>query len=220
MPNILYLHGFASSPAGSKAAAIRAILGPRGFGWSAPDLNAPSFEALDFDAMVRKAAESCAAEPASVVVGSSLGAMVALGLARTGITAPLVLVAPALGFGDRWMANLGDADPVDWFHYGENRPKKIHRRFFEQMRDCDVDCDPPPAPVTIFMGRRDESVPFDLVAGVWAKWQASGKLDPRSRFVEVADGDHSLLPSAPAIAEEIARRAEETARLPRRPPNG
>lgn len=216
MPNILYLHGFASSPDGSKATALRAILEPRGFGWEAPDLNAPSFEALDFDAMVARAAETAATARPTVVVGSSLGAMVALGLARSGVTAPLVLVAPALGFGERWMANLADGDPVDWFHYGENRPKRIHRRFFEQMRSCEIDRDPPEPAVTVFMGRRDESVPFDLVAEVWEKWKGSGSLDPRSRFVEVPDGDHSLLPSVPAIAEEIRARSEQTRRISRR----
>ena len=42
-----------------------------------------------------------------MVVGGSLGAVVALAAARAGsLTAPLILVAPALGFGPRWIEKL------------------------------------------------------------------------------------------------------------------
>ena len=66
----------------------------------------------------------------AVVVGSSLGAVVALEAARIALKAPLVLIAPALGFGSRWTEKLPEGDPVRFFHFGEERELPIHRRFF------------------------------------------------------------------------------------------
>jgi hypothetical protein len=57
------------------------------------------------------------------------------------------------------------------------------------------------------MGRRDESVPFDLVREVWTRWEESGRLHEGSRFVEIPDGDHGLTDFVGPIAEEILRAA-------------
>ena len=85
---------------------LREALEPEGYRVTAPDLNRPSFGKLDFDAIVAEAAKAAATEKPSVAIGSSLGALVALAAAKSGaLTAPLVLVAPALGFGRRWIEN-------------------------------------------------------------------------------------------------------------------
>ena len=99
MKTVLYLHGFASSPEGRKIALLREMLPQAEFRVVAPDLNRPSFERLDFEAMVSEAVRVAEAERPAVVVGSSLGALVALEAAKRGVRAPLVLIAPALGFG-------------------------------------------------------------------------------------------------------------------------
>jgi len=203
LKNVLYLHGFASSPHGKKATALRARLEPCGFRVVAPDLNVPSFERLDFKAMTRIATWEVRKRMPAVVVGSSLGAMVALAVGRIALRAPLVLVAPALGFADRWRKGLPEGDPVRFFHYGARQEMTVHRRFFEEMARVDADRDPPEVPVTVLMGRRDESVPFESVADVWSRWEASGRLPPGSRFVEIPEGDHGLLAHVDRIAEEI-----------------
>jgi pimeloyl-ACP methyl ester carboxylesterase len=205
--NVLYLHGFASSPRGRKVEALRKILQPSGFRVVAPDLNIPSFERLDFRAMSRVALWEMKKHLPAVVVGSSLGALVALEAGRTALAAPLVLIAPALGFGTRWIDKLPPGDALAFFHHGEGREIFIHRRFFEAMAGADPDRDPPPTPVTVVMGRRDESVPFDVVRGVWARWENSGRLPESSRFVEIPDGDHGLTDFVDQIAEEILRAA-------------
>src|SRR5262249_30265201 len=128
--NVLYLHGFASSPRGRKIAALRERLEPDGLRIVAPDLNIPSFERLDFRAMARLSFWEIKRHMPAVVVGSSLGAMVALEAARMGLKAPLVLIAPALGFGGRWMEKLPEGDPIRIFHFGDERELPIHRRFF------------------------------------------------------------------------------------------
>jgi uncharacterized protein len=205
--NVLYLHGFASSPRGRKVEALRRLLEPRGLRVIAPDLNIPSFERLDFRAMARVSLWEMKKHLPAVVVGSSLGALVALEAGRTALAAPLVLIAPALGFGKRWTEKLPPAETVPFFHHGEGEDLLIHRRFFETMAGVDADRDPPATAVTVIMGRHDESVPFSLVRDVWTSWERSGRLAEGSRFVEIPDGDHGLTAFVDRIAEEVVSAA-------------
>ena len=207
MKPILYLHGFASSPNGRKVAALREALGPEGFEVVAPELNVPSFEKLSFESMSEAAAAAIAKHSPAVVVGSSLGALVALQAIRVGHAAPLVLIAPALGFGKRWTEKLPPGDPMRFFHFGENKELPIHRGFFEEMAAVDVDRYPPEVAVTVIMGARDESVPPELVEEVWKRWEVSGRLVPGSRFIVVPNGDHGLVEQVDLLGEEIRASA-------------
>jgi len=203
---VLYLHGFASSPAGRKVTLLKEKLD--GFRIVAPDLNRPSFERLDFGAMVEKTLAEAAACRPEVVVGSSLGALVALEACRRGLSAPMVLVAPALGFAGRWTEKLPPEDPPRFLHHATGQEKAIHRAFFEGMARLDVDREPPGVRVAVVMGVNDESVPFALVEDVWCRWVASKKLPAGSRLVEIAGGDHGLVAHVDEIAEEIRAAAE------------
>lgn len=206
MTTVLYLHGFASSPDSQKIQSLRALLAPMGVELNTPDLNVPSFEKLDFEAMVERARRSAGA--AQAIVGSSLGSVVALEVVRRGLHVPMVLIAPGLGIRDQWLAKLPPGDPVEIFNFarGENMP--IHRAFFEQMSRVDVDREPPPVPVTIFMGRKDETIAFHRVESVWKSWQASGKLAPGSKFIEIPEGDHGLTAFVDRIAPEIHKASD------------
>jgi pimeloyl-ACP methyl ester carboxylesterase len=73
------------------------------------------------------------------------------------------------------------------------------------MAALDVESAPPAQPVAVVMGRRDETVPYDLVAATWRRWEASGRLAPGSRLVTIPDGDHGLLGHVDAIADEVRR---------------
>ena len=203
LKNVLYLHGFASSPAGRKVTALRERLEPRGLRVLAPDLNIPSFEKLDFKSMAQLAAWEVKRHMPAVVVGSSLGALVALAVEKGALFAPLVLVAPALGFGERWTEKLPPGDPVTFFHHGSESDRTIHRRFFDEMAALDVEREAPRVPTVVFMGRRDESVPFEAVRAVWKGWEASGTLAAGSEFVEIPDGDHGLLAHVERVAERV-----------------
>lgn len=185
--------------------ALKEILRPRGFRVLAPDLNIPSFERLDFRAMAKVTVWEMKKHLPAVVVGSSLGALVALKAERTVPIAPLVLIAPALGFGRRWVERLPPGEAIPVFHHGEERELPIHRRFFEEMARAEPDREAPAPPVTVIMGRQDESIPFDLVREIWRRWEASGRLHAGSRFIEVADGDHGLIAHVDLIAEAIAQ---------------
>lgn len=203
MERVLYLHGFASSPDGRKATAVRTLLNGSGIEIVAPDLNLPSFRELDFDTMAATAFATAVDCGARAVVGSSLGALVALEVIRRGYSAPAILIAPALGVAEAWLPRVPAGDPVRLFHYGENRELPIHRAFFERVARIDVDRMPPAVPVTVVMGRLDESVPFDAVRGTWDRWMSSGLLRDGSTFIELTDGDHGLSAHADRVASEI-----------------
>ncbi|HEU4521548.1 MAG TPA: YqiA/YcfP family alpha/beta fold hydrolase [Thermoanaerobaculia bacterium] len=206
MPPVLYFHGFASSPQSQKLVALRKNLGEV-IDFRAPDLNVPSFERLEFEAMVQLGVAEGRKMPPRAIVGSSLGAMVALEVARRGIEAPLVLIAPAIGIGDRWTARFGPEDPVEVFNHARNGKAWIHRRFFDEMCGVHPDAEPPQVPVSILMGRKDESVPFDIVRARWEEWTESSRLVSGSRFIEIAGGDHGLTGSVDVIAREILAAA-------------
>ncbi|HEX2122834.1 MAG TPA: YqiA/YcfP family alpha/beta fold hydrolase [Thermoanaerobaculia bacterium] len=205
--SVLYFHGFASSPASAKIAALRPLLAPHGIELNTPDLNVPSFEKLDFDAVVAHALQAGRHTPPRALVGSSLGALVALAVAQRGLAVPLVLIAPALGVADRWKEKTPPGDPIVVFNYARAADAPIHRAFFEQMASLRVDEEPPPSRVTVVMGRQDETVPYEHVARTWERWRASGRLVPGSKFIELAHGDHGLVAHAEVIREAIAEAA-------------
>jgi pimeloyl-ACP methyl ester carboxylesterase len=203
MRPVLYFHGFASSPASGKITALRPLLEPRGIELITPDLNVPSFEALDWNAVVAHAwAEAARVQPVALV-GSSMGALVALGVVQaSGLPLPLVLIAPAFGIARRWKQRVPDTDPVRVFNYARNAMVPIHRAFFEQVSEL-PDPDAPPARVTIVMGANDETVPIAYVHEVWERWG----LGRPSKFIEIPNGDHGLVEHAPLIADAIEEAA-------------
>jgi predicted esterase YcpF (UPF0227 family) len=201
--SVLYFHGFASSPASAKITALRPLLEPHGIALNTPDCNVPSFEQLDFEAVVTHALDCARETPPRAMVGSSLGALIAIAVAKRGVAVPLVLIAPALGVAERWREKIPDGDPVTVFNFARNADAQIHRAFFEQMATLYVDVTPPPSRVTAIMGRRDETVPFDMVERRWREWEASGALAAGSKFVVIDEGDHGLVDQAHVIEEAI-----------------
>lgn len=201
--SVLYFHGFASSPNSAKITALRPRLAAHGIELDTPDLNVPSFERLDFDAMVELALRAAREKAPRALVGSSLGAQVALALAKRGVTVPLVLIAPAIGQHDRWRQQMPSEDPVTVFNFARNADAPIHRAFFAQMLELTVDAEPPASRVTVIMGRDDQTVSYERVERLWHSWEASGRLAPGSRFLEIADGDHGLVDHTELIEQAI-----------------
>ncbi len=202
MNRVLYIHGFASSPQSQKVLALERVIDGE-VELNAPDMNVPSFERLDFEAMTALALAEAKKRPPRAIVGSSLGALVALEAVRRGVRAPLVLIAPAVGIGERWKSKLPPGDPIEVFNHARNAQAPIHRVFFEAMAQVRPEREAPEVPVTILMGRKDESVPFAWVRDVWEEWTGSGKLVPGSKFIEIAGGDHGLVADVETIANEI-----------------
>jgi predicted esterase YcpF (UPF0227 family) len=207
MTSVLYFHGFASSPGSAKIAALRPLLAPHGIELNAPDLNVPSFERLDFEAVVEHALSAARVTPPQAMVGSSLGSLVTLATAQRGVHVPLVLIAPAFGVARRWQTKIPDGDPIMTFNFARNAEAPIHRAFFEQMTRLHVDDEPPASRVTVIMGRKDETVPFPIVEETWRRWENSGRLKEGSRFIVLEEGNHSLVDEADVICDAIVEAA-------------
>lgn len=203
---VLYFHGFASSPASAKITALLPLLAPHGIELDTPDLNVPSFEQLDWNAMIGLALERARETQPAAIVGSSLGSLVALEVVRRDVELPLVLIAPALGMGERWKTKLPDGDPIMTWNHARKANAPIHRAFFEQMFEVDVDPRPPATRVTAIMGRLDETVPFEVVEATWRRWESIG-LAAGSKLIILDEGDHGLTAYVDVIAREIETAA-------------
>ncbi|MBV9495439.1 MAG: hypothetical protein JOZ54_14415 [Acidobacteria bacterium] len=200
--DVLYLHGFASSPASAKITALRPRVEPHGIRLDTPDLNVPTFETLDWDAVVDRALDHARRTPPRAIAASSMGALVALTLVQRGVEVPLVLIAPAFGVAKRWLPRLPTGDALTVFNFARNANATIHRRFFDQIVAIEPEAQVPPVRTTILMGRDDETVAFVDVESVWNRWRAHG-VAAGSKFIEIPDGDHGLTEHVDRIAAEL-----------------
>lgn len=205
----IYLHGFASSPESSKAIRIADALRPLGITTRIPDLNAPTFRDLTVTRMidqVREVAQGFSpATPGLVLIGSSMGAFVAVhAAAAIRNVRGLVLLAPALDFGADENGKIGDVSIADWkangcceiFHYAWERPELLDYTLYEDARRYDAFALDLRMPVLAFQGTRDTVVDPAVVR----RWSASR---PNVDLVEL-DDDHQLQASIEHIAARTA----------------
>lgn len=206
----LYLHGFASSPESSKAVRLAAALRLLGIATRIPDLNQPSFRALTVTRMIGQVREAIDAEVAQAVgpappvllIGSSLGAFVAVHAAAADPRVrALVLLAPALDFGADEHGRVGTVAIDEWkragsaevFHYAWDRPEMLDYALYEDARRYDAFALRLEIPVLMFQGRRDAVVSPAVVE----RWAAA-----RSHVTLVTlDDDHQLQASLDTIVE-------------------
>jgi uncharacterized protein len=207
--HVVYLHGFASSPASSKATWFGRELAARGVGYTCPDLNAPSFESLTVTRMLADTAAAIAAAPTGPValIGSSLGAFVAVHAAaadRTGRVDRLILLAPALDFGGNRLKQLGAVGIDEWrtagtlafFHYGFGAPRHVGFDLYLDAAAYDAQHVPVHVPTLVVQGRRDELVDTSMVE----RWAAARP----TVDLRVVDDGHQLTDSLPMIWRESA----------------
>lgn len=167
---IVYLHGFASSPASMKASFFRGRLRELGLEMQVPDL-APDFRRVTISSQL-EVAEPLVTRGPTVLLGSSLGGYLATILAERHpeSVAGLVLFAPAFGFARRWQQRLGPDALARWrrertlsvFHYGKGREEKLSVKLLDDAAQYAEQPDPL-CPALAFAGSRDESVPLDCV---------------------------------------------------------
>jgi alpha-beta hydrolase superfamily lysophospholipase len=211
---VLYLHGFASSAQSSKARTFTDRLSEYAITVQTPDFNQPSFETLTITRMIEQTTaaleESGAATDGPVVlIGSSLGAFVAVHAAARSRTGPartavdrLILLAPALDFGSSRMKELGEDAINEWrqsgrlhvFHYGYGRLMPVGYELYEDAARYDAFALDVSMPVLIFQGTRD-TVVDPAVARRFAQ-------DRPNVTLRLLEDDHQLLASMPAIWDE------------------
>lgn len=205
---VLYLHGFASSPHSSKALFFGRKLAERGIAFHAPDLNAPDFSTLTVSRMLTQAGAIVdAADEPVAVIGSSLGGFVAVqaALAYPERIPRVVLLAPALVLDGQRLAELGSRQLADWqssdrldvFHYGYGRMMSIgYELYADAVRYSAFDATLL-QPVQVFQGCRDTAVDPSSVER-WSEARPNVEL-------HMLDDDHQLHQSLDYIWGKVER---------------
>lgn len=196
--NIVYLHGFGSSPKSAKAQAVQRLLGADCAHFSVPVLDGGDFFRMTMHTIADRACaavEAAATHGPVLVIGSSLGGYVAAWLAAAGrlpAVRAMVLVAPAFRFTARWQERLGEDGIAAWrrdgqrlfWHYGVERELPLSVAFLDSCLDLPEIPAPAPMPTSIVHGRSDESVD-------WRGSRAYAEADPACEW-HLVTGDHSL----------------------------
>jgi uncharacterized protein len=206
--HLLYLHGFASSARSSKAAYFRVRAAERGVDLLTPDFNEPDFTGLTISRMVGQVLDLMRGLPSGPVsvVGSSLGAFVALQVAleEPACVDRLVLLAPALDFSGNRLEDLGDRGLDEWrrtdtlnvFHYGFGRMMPVRFGLYEDAAKYQALNVRIGIPIQIFQGRRDAAVSPETVQR-WAEDRPNVQL-------HLLDDDHQLIASLDEIWQKMA----------------
>jgi pimeloyl-ACP methyl ester carboxylesterase len=192
MNRILYLHGFASSPASSKARFFAERLRAAGAPIDVLDLAAGDFEHLTINGQLRVLEHAAAGDPVALMGSSMGGYLAALYAARHPEVSRVVLLAPAFGFARLWAERMGAAAVDAWrstgavevFHYGENRTRRLS---YALLEDAFAYEDYPDSrqPALIFHGAQDDVVPVQYSSEFAAT-------HPNARL-EILDSGHELL---------------------------
>lgn len=213
--HVFYLHGFMSSPASSKAAFLADRLDRHRLTLHCPDLNEPDFSTVTTTRMVAQVETAVAAlAPGAVtLIGSSLGAFVALHMAECAAAGGaqserpierLVLLAPALDFGRRRLGDIDDAGMARWrdsgwlelTHHAYGEVRRVHYALFTDAHRYDSFAARCAVPMLVLQGDRDSVVDPETVARFAAP-------RPHVRLVRL-DDDHQLAGSLERVWSETA----------------
>lgn len=212
-PNIIYLHGFASSPTSKKADYFRGRFAEMDIPLQVPDLNVPSFEKLTLTAMLEKVAELVRVAPPGPVylIGSSMGGLVGLHFVsqykdqEAKRAEVMVMLAPAFDFIANRRATLGDARMAYWqqsgwttvHNYATGADERIHYGLLEDIARYDAFAADLVIPTLIYHGKNDASVPVE---------QSERFAETRSNVtLKVVDSDHALLDQLDAIWTDMRK---------------
>jgi uncharacterized protein len=201
---IIYLHGFASSPASTKARRFRERMEQSGARVEVPDLAAGDFEHLTIGGQLALLERLAAGEAISLAGSSMGGYLAALYAARHPEVRRLVLLAPAFGFCRRWLERIGPESMAEWrakgvvdvFHYAEGREMPLHHGLIDDaMRYEDYPDFRQPA--LVFHGLQDDVVPA-------AASQEFAATHPNAEL-ELVESGHDLHNVLDSVTEASAR---------------
>jgi uncharacterized protein len=204
MGRVLYLHGFASSPASRKAQLFRKRFAREGVELEIPALEEGSFRDLTISGQLRVVERTLGGEPAHLIGSSMGGYLAALYASRHPETRRLVLMAPAFGFARRWAAALGEKALEEWrkrgtldvYHYAAGGPTPLGWGLMEDALRFE-DAPELEQPALIWHGLQDDVIPVEASR----KFVARNK---HSRLTEV-DSNHELTDVSERIAEEAVK---------------
>jgi pimeloyl-ACP methyl ester carboxylesterase len=210
-PQVVYLHGFASSPRSSKADYLAERLLASGVTMACPDFNGRDFARLTMTRMLTQLEEEVSGLPPGPVtlVGSSLGGTLAvLAAARLLRVSNVVLLAPAVMFAKPGHHLLLPERIEVWrregrmpfFHYGFGEERFVDVAFYEDSLRYQPMNAVLTQPTLIYQGLRDASVDYRTV-------EQFARQRPHVRL-RLVDDDHSLAASLPLIWEGVRSLVE------------
>jgi uncharacterized protein len=200
--NLIYLHGFASGPASSKAQYFHRRFAELGVEMQIPDLSEGNFENLTLSGQLRVIERIARADDVRLIGSSMGGYLAALYAARHAEVTHLVLLAPAFGFARRWREMLGAEKVEQWrrtgslslYHYGDKRERSVGYKLLEDAEQYE-DYPDIPQPALIFHGRGDDVVPAEYS-------RRFAELHPQTSL-RMVDSGHELLNVLDQMWEEI-----------------
>lgn len=166
----LYLHGFASGPASTKAEYLRDRFASFSINLNIPDLNQGDFSHLTLTRQLQQIEAELYPNPAAVVViGSSFGGLTAAWFAERNLSVKgLILLAPAFNFLSEWFPKLGAEKLNQWktqgylsiYHYAEKRDLPLHYQFLGDLSQYPDEQLQRQIPTLILHGIQDEVIPI------------------------------------------------------------
>ena len=215
MANILYLHGFASSPESTKSKFFYRNFAMIGGEVHTPDLSQGNFEGLTLTAQLETIDRAVQELQPQLIIGSSMGAYLA---ALYAVRCParvsaLVLLAPAIALARRMAETLGPAEMEAWkrngtrlvYHYGEMGHQPVGYQLYEDAAQYE-DFPEITQPTLVFHGRQDEVVDPQIVLEFsWGRPNVT---------LELVDSGHQLLDVLDMIWERVAVLYQELEPLP------
>jgi uncharacterized protein len=194
----IYLHGFASSPASSKARYFQERMRERGVDLVVPELDSGDFEHLTLSGRLSVIQQTHGSGPA-VLMGSSMGGyLAAIYAANNPEIARVVLLAPAFDFVRRFPKVTGEKQFAEWkssrkikmFHYGAGRECLLDFGLYEDAQKYPAFPDVS-QPALVLHGINDETVPVEFSKKFWAA-------HPNCEL-HVLDSGHELTDVLPAM---------------------
>ena len=207
---VFYLHGFVSSPKSTKVQHFRKMFAAHGIDIRCPDFNEPEFRTMTMTRMLEQLdGQLSAARGPAVLIGSSLGGTLAiLAAARFGARIDrLVLLAPAVMFGDPDHHLLAPGELARWkehgeyefLHYGHGQGPTVRLPlsyvFYEDSLKYDAFGTLFTQPTLIFQGTRDA-----LVHATDVEQFAATRPNVT---LTLLDDDHQLMSSLPRIWNDV-----------------
>lgn len=171
MNQFFYLHGWASSPASSKAIFFQQCFANSQIHLHIPDLNQDDFYHLTLTRQIQQVAALFPLQAEITVIGSSLGGLVALWLAQQNLQIKqVVLFAPALDFVRNSRQVIGDENLQKWqatgelslYHYAYQREELLSYEFMQDMSLYEDQNLRRELPTLILHGIHDDVVPVDI----------------------------------------------------------